>query len=203
LYDFTNFLHFEFMSEGLIRQMKERLPLLEDTASHTFGNTPRLAAVMITLYYIDNELYIPFIVRPAYDGVHSGQVAFPGGKMEEIDQSPIHNAIREAYEEVGMEVPHESVIGTMPKIYVVPSNMLVTPVLAYLAERPSYVLDSNEVAKLLEIKVSDLLNPHNHSKKQVIFPNNVKMNFPSYLVQGEEIWGATARMLSEFFKLIT
>ncbi len=190
------------MSVELINKIKERLPLLEDITSHTFGKTPRLASVMLALYHIDNELCLPFIVRPNYDGVHSGQVAFPGGKMEETDLNAVHTAIRETYEEIGVAVAHEQVIGTMPQIYVVPSNMLVTPVIAYLDKKPTFTIDYDEVAKVLEIKISDLLNPNNHSKRQVIMPNNVKMNFPSFLVQGEEIWGATARMLSEFFKLI-
>jgi 8-oxo-dGTP pyrophosphatase MutT (NUDIX family) len=187
----------------LIQKIKERLPRLEDNASHTFGNIPRYAAVMIAMYHIDNELYLPFILRPAYEGVHSGQVAFAGGKREEYDLSEIHNAMREAEEEIGIRIPYEQIIGTMPNIYVIPSNMLVTPVLAYLPERPSFVIDPKEVDKVLEIRVSDLLNPANHSKKQVLMPNHVQMSFPSYLVQGVEIWGATGRILGEFFKLIT
>ncbi len=190
------------MSAELIHKIKQRLSLLEDNASNTFGNTPRYAAVMISMYYIDNELYMPFILRTAYDGVHSGQVAFAGGRREEYDLSEVHNAIREAREEIGINVLHEQVIGTMPNIYVVPSNMMVTPVLAYLPERPTFTLDPKEVDKVLEIKVSDLLNPANHSKKQVIMPNQIKMSFPSYLVQGVEIWGATGRIVSELFKLI-
>jgi 8-oxo-dGTP pyrophosphatase MutT (NUDIX family) len=190
------------MNPDLIHKIKERLPLLEDKTSNTFGNTPRLAAVMLSMYFIDNELYLPFILRPDYNGVHSGQVSFAGGKTEEIDATPIHTAIRETQEEIGVDVPHKQVIGTMPQLYVVPSNMLVTPVVAYLNERPSFTIDPNEVAKVLEIKMTDLLDPANHSKRAVVMPNNIKMQFPSFLVQGVEIWGATARMLSEFFKLI-
>lgn len=186
----------------LISKIQERLPLLEDTTSNTFGNSPRFAAVMIAMYHIDNELHLPFIVRPAYDGVHSGQVAFAGGKVEETDRNRIHTAMREAQEEIGITVLEEHIIGIMPQLYVVPSNMLVTPVIAYLTERPTFVIDPNEVAKVMEVKVADLLNPANHSTRQVILPNNIKMKFPSFLVQGEEIWGATGRMLGEFFKLI-
>lgn len=190
------------MTHQLINKVRERLPLLEDKTSDTFGNTPRMAAVMMPMYFIDEELHLPFIVRPDYDGVHSGQVAFAGGKTEESDDSEIDTAIREAHEEIGILVPHEQIIGVMPKLYVVPSNMLVTPVIAYLNERPTFTIDPNEVARVLEVKIADLLNPANHSKRQVIMPNKIKMQFPSYLVQGVEIWGATARMLSEFFKLI-
>jgi 8-oxo-dGTP pyrophosphatase MutT (NUDIX family) len=190
------------ISNALINKVRERLPLLEDKTSDTFGHTPRLAAVMIPMYAIDNELHLPFIVRPDYGGVHSGQISFAGGKTEDSDVSEVHTAIREAHEEIGVLVPHEQVIGVMPKLYVVPSNMLVTPVIAYLTERPSFVIDPNEVAKVLEVKVADLLNPANHSKRQVVMPNNIKIQFPSFLVQEVEIWGATARMLSEFFKLI-
>jgi 8-oxo-dGTP pyrophosphatase MutT (NUDIX family) len=190
------------MNPELINKIKERLPLLEDKTSNTFGNTPRLAAVMISIYLIDNELYIPFIVRPDYEGVHSGQVAFAGGKTEEIDINPTHTAIRETYEEIGVLVPYEQVIGAMPQLYVIPSNMLVTPVVAYLKERPTFVIDPNEVARVLEVKITDLLDPAHHSKRQVVLPNNIKMQFPSFLVQGVEVWGATARMLTEFFKLI-
>jgi 8-oxo-dGTP pyrophosphatase MutT (NUDIX family) len=186
----------------LIKKIKERLPLLEDTTSDTFGNSPRFAAVMISMYHIDNELYLPFIVRPAYDGVHSGQVAFAGGKVEEIDKSRVHTAIREAQEEIGITVLEGHIVGIMPQVYVVPSNMLVTPVIAYLPERPIFTLDQHEVERVLEVKVADLLNPAHHSTRQVILPNNIKMKFPSFLVQGEEIWGATGRMLGEFFKLI-
>ena len=190
------------MNPDLITKIKERLPLLEDKTSNTFGNTPRLAAVMIPMYFIDNELHLPFIVRPDYGGVHGGQISFAGGKTEETDPTPIYTAIRETQEEIGVEVSHEQVIGVMPKLYVVPSNMLVTPVVAYLNARPTFTIDPNEVDRVLEVKITDLQNPANHSKRSVVMPNNIKMQFPSFLVQGVEIWGATARMLSEFFKLI-
>lgn len=186
----------------LIKKIQERLPLLEDATSNTFGNNPRFAAVMISIYLVDNELYLPFIVRPAYNGVHSGQVAFAGGKVEETDKNRIYTAMREAQEEIGITVLDEHIIGVMPQIYVVPSNMLVTPVIAYLPERPIFTPDHHEVQRVLEVKITDLLNPMNHSTRQVTLPNNVTMKFPSFLVQGEEIWGATGRMLSEFFKLI-
>lgn len=186
----------------LIERVRQRLPLLEDTTSDTFGNSPRFAAVMISMYHIENELHIPFIVRPAYNGVHSGQVSFAGGKVEETDNSRIHTAVREANEEIGITVLDEHIIGVMPQLYVVPSNMLVTPVVAYLPERPTFTLDPKEVAKVLEVSMTDLLNPANHGTRQVTLPNNMKMKFPSFLVQGEEIWGATGRMLSELFKLI-
>ncbi|TAH22471.1 MAG: CoA pyrophosphatase [Cytophagales bacterium] len=190
------------MMNDLIQKIRDRLPHLEDVASHTFGNQPRFAAVMISMYFVGDELYLPFIVRPAYDGVHSGQVAFAGGKAEETDRDRVHTAMREAEEEIGITVLDEHIIGVMPQLYVVPSNMLVTPVIACLPERPHFVIDPNEVAKVLEVPVAALLNPANHSTRQVVFPNNVKMKFPSYLVQGEEIWGATGRMISELFKLI-
>lgn len=190
------------MMNNLVKKIKERLPHLEDNTSNTFGNNPRFAAVMISMYFVENELYLPFIVRPAYNGVHSGQVAFAGGKVEETDSDRVHTAVREANEEIGITVLAEHIVGVMPQLYVVPSNMLVTPVIAYLPERPSFIIDPNEVDRVLEVSIADLLNPANHSTREVILPNNIKIKFPSYLVQGEEIWGATGRMLGEFFKLI-
>ena len=71
---------------------------------HKPNEKTRKSAILILFYHYQNELYIPLILRPKYDGVHGGQMAFPGGRMEKTDQSLIFTALREAQEEIGIKV---------------------------------------------------------------------------------------------------
>lgn len=163
---------------------------------------PRVCSVMLSLFEDDGEVILPFMQRPDKARVHPSQIVFPGGGREDQDQDLIATAQREMQEEVGIIVPRTQVIGSLSDIYVVPSNSMVTPMVSFLNQRPSYNLDTNEVSGILEFRLKDLLDPRFKSKHAVLLPNGNTIYMPAFQIGETEIWGATARMLSELLILV-
>src|SRR5687768_14090997 len=84
----------------------------------------RKSAVLILLYPSAEQIYFPMIVRPVYTGVHSGQVAFPGGRMEESDRTYADTALREAFEEIHIQTAAVDILGMLSPLYVPASNFM-------------------------------------------------------------------------------
>ncbi len=165
------------------------------------GAVPRRSAVLLALYQADGQIWLPLIVRPQYEGVHSGQVAFPGGKYEDADGSMEHTALRETREEVGIQVQPADLLGKLTEIYIPPSNSLVTPVVAWLPFVPSFTPDRHEVAAMLPVPLAHLRNPAHWGQKHIQLANGHLAPFHAYLFEGQEIWGATAYMIGELLEL--
>ncbi|SMO64468.1 NUDIX hydrolase [Solitalea koreensis] len=157
----------------------------------------RKSGVLILLYPHLNEIYIPFIQRPVYSGIHSGQIGLPGGKMEPEDRSLIQTALREAKEEIGIDPSRTTILGELSDVYIPPSKFLVKVVLAYVNHRPSFTLYVKEVNELLEIKLTELLDDTIISERSIINSQELQFNAPCYILNDKVIWGATAMMLSE------
>lgn len=162
----------------------------------------RKAAVLILLKESEDTLMFPLIQRPSYDGVHSGQMAFPGGKYDQTDNDIIETALRECYEEIGIEVDRQRVIGTLSDIYIPPSNMHVVPVVADYSDTFNYNIDDYEVDKVVETSISHLQDESNHMEHMIKLPNGFNYKTPAFDVYGHTVWGATAMMLSELLMVI-
>jgi 8-oxo-dGTP pyrophosphatase MutT (NUDIX family) len=165
------------------------------------NNRTRQSAVLILLYPSENEINIPLILRPPYDGVHGGQMAFPGGRHEKEDATLIRTALREAQEEVGLRLTDVKVLGPLTEMYIPPSNFFVQPVLAYMGHKPVFYPDSREVDQIYEVPLSTLQNP------QIIGRNTlqvrgVEVDAPYYQVADRMVWGATAMMLAELLSML-
>lgn len=160
------------------------------------------AAVLILFFPESQEIFIPFIKRPEYDGVHSGQIAFPGGRYEIGDENIMKTALREAHEEIGINYNDVSLIGTLSKLYIPPSNYLVTPVVGYSRKKPQFSIDPQEVDQLLLFSLNDILNRNAKGVSKVMTGLNLRMNVPSYDIDDHIIWGATAMIISELISVI-
>lgn len=177
-----------------------------DTESYLLSTSKdvRTSAVMIVLFPDQDVLKMVLIKRPSYDGVHSGQISFPGGKTEETDTDYIYTALRETEEEVGITGDTIQLLGSLSRIYIPPSNFLVYPFVGYCAHPPRFRLDQKEVEKIILPPVDILLN--NEIIKQGSFkaggPNGWQINAPYFEVENERIWGATAAILSELKELL-
>ncbi len=164
---------------------------------------PRVCAVMMAFFEDEGKVALPFMQRPDDGSVHGGQISLPGGGIEEVDKDLFDTAIREAKEEIGIQVMRSSVMGTLSEVYIPPSNSLVTPVLASLPSRPErYIPDPSEVAQVLEVAIADLRDPANHTEKAVTLCDGRTMYFPAFGIDDYLIWGATASILSELFLLL-
>ncbi len=163
----------------------------------------RLSAVLILLTEKNGETYIPFIERADYEGVHSGQISFPGGQFDETDHSLLFTALREASEEIGVPAQTPQIVGKLSDLYIPPSNFLVKPFLAYAAETPHYRIDKKEVKRLVEVSLTELLSPEAvKSGNFIASSTGVEKKAPYFAVQNLEIWGATAMIISELLYLI-
>ena len=136
------------------------------------------------------------IKRPSYDGIHSGQLALPGGKKEQ-DEQPIHTAIRETLEEVGVSVSTQDVLGELTPLYIPPSNFLVHPFVAWLSHAPAYVIDEREVDILLEVPLTTFLDEQLKTRRRIHVGVNTFIDAPCYVIGEETLWGATAMMFAE------
>jgi 8-oxo-dGTP pyrophosphatase MutT (NUDIX family) len=160
----------------------------------------RRGGVLVLCYPHEATIYVALILRPTYNGVHSGQVAFPGGGYESGDQDLTQTALREAYEEIGVEATTLTLLGQLSPLYIYASNYLVFPTVAWANERPQFKIDPYEVAALLEIPLRDLCDPSNCRQEEWQLIDRVAQ-VPFFALLEQKIWGATAMILSEFLAL--
>lgn len=162
---------------------------------------PTQAAVLVPLVAQAEGLTVLLTQRTAHLNSHSGQIAFPGGKVDPQDRDAAHTALREAQEEVGLNPAHAEVLGTLPE-YATGSGFIVTPVLALVAPQASWEPNPDEVADVFEVPLAFLMNPAHHRHHVVEWAGQKRhwMSMP-YVQQGRErfIWGATAAMLRNLY----
>ena len=161
----------------------------------------RESAVLILFYPSENQIFIPLILRPQYDGVHGGQMAFPGGRVEKEDENLIRTAMREAQEEIGVRLTDIEVIGQLTKLFIPPSNFNVQPVIGYMNHKPDFYPDAREVDKVIEITLEEILNPEIIGRK-ILNIRGLEIDAPFYQIQEHTVWGATAMMISELLTII-
>jgi 8-oxo-dGTP pyrophosphatase MutT (NUDIX family) len=165
-------------------------------------NLPQISSILILLYPHQNKLKTIMIKRPIYDGVHSGQISFPGGKFEKQDLNLVDTALRESWEEIGIPKKSVNILGSITELYIPPSNFNVLPVIGYTNKRPEFKISKIEVDKILEINIEDFLNKKNIRQKEILSHNNIRLSVPCYFIQDEIIWGASAMILSEFIEIL-
>jgi len=161
----------------------------------------REGAVLVLLYPQKHSLHIPLIVRPSTEkGVHSGQVAFPGGKKEKEDLNHTHTALREAQEEVNLDISKVKVLGQLSPLFVFASNFMVYPTLAVMDEEPILKPNPKEVAAIFSADLNLLQRPETIKKTTIQTPQYT-FETPYFDIDGKIVWGATAMMLSELIEL--
>jgi len=164
----------------------------------------RKSAVMILLFHENEKLKVVFIRRSLYVGIHSGQIAFPGGRYEETDPSIEYTAFREIEEEIGVSKDQIELLGQLSDIYVPPSNFLISIFVGYMAQKPMYKPDEREVAEVIEVNFDELLEPNAIGQKSFYVPSaNQSFEAPCYQTTQCDIWGASAMVLSELIDMLT
>ncbi len=158
----------------------------------------------MALFYPDDEqiTHLLLILRKTYKGVHSNQIAFPGGKSEKVDDSIMMTALRETEEEVGVAVSEIDVLKALSMVYIPPSNFEVWPFLGVCKSKPIFKIQEEEVEALVEVTFRDFMDDNNlfTQKMSTSYAENVEV--PAYQLNGHTVWGATAMMLSELRELL-
>lgn len=157
---------------------------------------PKRGGVLILFYEDKNLVRFPLIKRPAYPGIHGGQVSLPGGKAEPGEE-PVATALREGEEEIGIDRSAVKVIGQLSEFHVIPSNFVVNPVIAVSETKPLFTPDPREVERILIGEMDALLDAGAVRTKEIIVGGTYRLNAPHFEVDNEMVWGATAMILNE------
>lgn len=164
---------------------------------------PRKAAVLALFYpSFENSTQLLCILRKTYNGVHSNQVGFPGGKAELEDEDLEATALRETHEEVGVHPSDVKVIREISEIYIPPSNFEVQPYIGLYNEPRPFVIQETEVERFIEISLTDFLKESNVVTKKLSTSYAKEIEVPAFELNGYIVWGATAMMLSEIKELL-
>ena len=185
--------------EAQFRMAPVARPRMADAISE--GATFRKAAVLLPLFRNDGEDFVLLTLRSTYDGVHSGQVSFPGGKFDESETDPVDVALREMEEEVGVSAEGVKVLGLLSPLYIPVSRMHVQPVVAWI-NYAEWLPHEKEVAGILEVPIRLFSNPEVIQTKWMELTSRGEVEVPYYELLGHTVWGATAMILSEFLAVL-
>jgi 8-oxo-dGTP pyrophosphatase MutT (NUDIX family) len=159
----------------------------------------KAAAVLILLYPRDDALSLVLTRRTETVNHHKGQISLPGGAIEPDDPSPSAAALREACEELAVcraDAEQVEVLGELTTLYAAVSGFQVTPVVGYIAARPAFHPNPDEVAEVLEMPLDDLLADSTKVEERWTI-RDMELDVPFYRVAGQAVWGMTATVLSE------
>ncbi len=159
------------------------------------------SAVLIPIFTKDGEDHILFTKRTDVVEHHKGQISFPGGRRDREDETLLHTALRESHEEVGILPYDVDVLGDLDDEKTHVSNFVISPYVGFIPYPYEFVTSPDEVQKVMEVPISVLLDKSNFREEiQTSGEKRYRAYFYSY---GEEvIWGATARILHGFIKLV-
>ncbi|MCE7999548.1 MAG: CoA pyrophosphatase [Rhodobiaceae bacterium] len=152
----------------------------------------RLAAVLVPIIEHDTGPTVLLTRRADHLNSHSGQVAFPGGKVEP-DETPVEGALREAEEEVGLDRSFVDVAGFLNP-YETGTGFRILPVISFVRPGFSLTAEPGEVAEIFEVPLGFLMNVDNHERHSV-FWRGKRRAYYAMPYQGHYIWGATAGMI--------
>lgn len=199
---FVNKLNIEFNNElpGFDSQNKAAPKSRGDLNNLVETDDPKKSAVLILLYPENDKIYIPFIKRVTDGSMHSGQIAFPGGKFEQSDKDMKSTALREAEEEIGIDQNKVEVLKELTPLYIPVSNYLVWPFVGVTDKMPDFVKSDSEVDVIFNVNIKELCEANIVYKEFSV--RNTSINAPFFILKDIEIWGATAMILSEFIDIL-
>ncbi len=156
----------------------------------------RAAAVLVPVIEHLHGPHVLLTRRAEHLGTHSGQVAFPGGKIDP-GETPAEAALREAEEEVGLDRSHVSVAGYLDA-YETGTGFRILPVVAFVTPGFSLTISPHEVAEAFEVPLGFLMDPANHQRHSAVWRGK-RREYYAMPYNGHYIWGATAGMLKNMY----
>ena len=178
----------------------ERISYLKQ--ENYIDKNPRKAAVLMLFYPKDSVTHLALIVRNTYPGVHSSQIGFPGGKVEDFDVDLMETALRETHEEVGIPPEKIQIVKPFSEIYIPLSNFLVAPFMGISKEELTFIPDLDEVKRVLEFSITDFLDEKSITKVKMSTSYATDIEVPAFMVDKYIVWGATAMMMNELKETI-
>lgn len=184
----------------LIMAPPERAEVIRNIDKSTYN--PREAAVLMLFYPRNEQTNLALILRNSYNGVHSSQIAFPGGKVETFDRSLCQTALRETHEEIGISPSNINIVRAFTELFIPPSNFIVHPFLGFSNDELIFNPDPSEVAGLIEFPISDFLADANVVQNKMATAYSDSVVVPTFKVGDQFVWGATAMIMSELKEVL-
>jgi len=187
--------------EALFEELKGRLQKTPPRPLILPGLELREAAVLIPLFSRRGIPHVLFTKRTESLRNHAGQISFPGGARDESDRTPLHTALRETREELGIPPEAVDVLGLLEEIPTI-TQFRVLPFVGVIPSDFPYVVNAAEIEEIIEIPISHLLRPDiQRMQKREILGREREIYFYDY---GKHvIWGATARMLRNLLQVVS
>ena len=158
----------------------------------------RISAVLALLFEEEGEIKMILTQRQSYNGKHSGQISFPGGKQETTDESIERTALRETEEEIGLSPNEIQIIGKLTDVYIPVSQFLVHPFIGFFKGRPNFTRSEYEVKEIITFNIKLLQKPSALTKRDIPTSESyVLKDIPCFIINDKVVWGATAIILNE------
>ena len=178
--------------------IKQALSNREKRSEESSGYIP--AAVLLPIYDRENDLHLVFIKRTETVNYHKGQISFPGGRYQPEDGSLLETALRESWEEIGLDPKDTQVLGELDDIATYTTNFVISPYVAAIPYPYRFQMSPDEVEEVIEVPLPVLLDKGNYSEEEVYLGDQwIVQHFYRY---GDRlIYGATARILKQFLEI--
>ncbi len=157
------------------------------------ANAQKESAVLIGMIERQGEAHVILTKRSENLSSHSGQVAFPGGRIDDTDASPEAAALREAWEEIGLDINEVEVVGKLP-VYHSGSGFRISPIIGFVRDGAEFEINRDEVDYMFEVPLNFLMNTDNHVVSGRVFEGR-KRHYYEMPFEGHYIWGVTAGMI--------
>ncbi len=161
--------------------------------------TRRAAAVLVLVYPRGNEPHVVFTERSPTLPTHPGQICLPGGSRDHTDPSLEYTALRETEEELGVPASQVRILGALGDVDTMGSYFRISPFVGILAEEPTFRPQPSEVAQVIEVPLSHLLDPRSLGEAEWQVRGGLRKSL-FYGYQEHRIWGATAFVIAEFLE---
>ena len=184
----------------MIQRLRQALSQRQKQSIVDNSGKYEMSAVLLPLYYKNGDYCILLTKRTEKVRVHKGQISFPGGMRDTDDNDLRETAIRETWEEMGIKERDITILGQTDN-FLTNTNFMVTPYVAHFPYPYPFIVNEDEIANVLEIPLRHLINPEIF-RIEKWKRNGVLWDVHFYDFYGENIWGVTGFLLSNFLSIV-
>ena len=161
----------------------------------------RQASVLLPLFISEGQFWLLFTKRTTTVEYHKGEVSFPGGTVDSVDESWERTAIRETFEEIGVREEDIEILGQLDDMTTMTSQFIIHPFVGMIPYPYSFRINTEEVERLIEVPLRFFFSPSQPQPHTIKYKGK-SLEIPAFIYRDAVIWGATERIVENFIGLI-